>query len=157
MKIRRYKSGEEMILYQIFNTSIHHNAKDYYSEEQLSAWAGGYISEEQWMKRIQGINPFVVEDKGEIIGYADLQADGYIDHFFVKGGHSGQGVGRYLMNYIIELAIHKKIKVLTANVSLSAQGFFSKFGFEIDVHETVTIGGLELDRAKMSLDVWRAI
>lgn len=123
MKVRRYQPGEEMILYEIFSTSIHHNAKGYYNQDQLRAWAGEDISEDQWVKRIHGISPFVVEENDEIIGYGDLQSDGYIDHFFIKGGHSGQGVGRYLMNYIIELAIHKNIKILSADVSLAAKDF----------------------------------
>lgn len=61
------------------------------------------------------------------------------------------------MNYIIELAIHKNIKILSADVSLAAKDFFSKFGFEIDAYQSVVIRGVALDNVKMSLDVWRAI
>jgi hypothetical protein len=37
---------------------------------------------------MQGIRPFVAEDEGHIVGYADIQPSGYIDHFFVAGGHA---------------------------------------------------------------------
>ena len=30
-----------------------------------------------------GTRPFVVELHGEIVGYGDIQANGYIAHFFV--------------------------------------------------------------------------
>ena len=60
------------------------------------------------------------------------------------------------MNYIIELAMHKGIKELTADVSLAAQGFFGKFGFEIVERKTVVIRGVELENARMKLEVWKA-
>jgi len=35
--------------------------------------------------------------RGDVMaGYADLQADGLIDHFFVDAGHARRGVGRAL-------------------------------------------------------------
>ena len=41
--------------------------------------------------------PFVAEIEGQIVGYADLQEDGYIDHFFVSGSMARRGVGSALM------------------------------------------------------------
>jgi hypothetical protein len=35
--------------------------------------------------------PFVAERLGEIVGFADVQADGYIDQFFVVPEVAGQG------------------------------------------------------------------
>lgn len=157
MKVRKYNKGEEKQLFEIFSTSVQQNAKGYYNEQQLNAWAPEEIDEEQWMKRMSGIKPYVVVENDLILGYADLQKDGYIDHFFIRGGYSGKGIGKFLMNYIIEIAMHKGIKELTADVSLAAQGFFSRFGFEVVERKSVVIRGVELENARMKLDVWRAV
>jgi putative acetyltransferase len=79
MMIRRYLKGEESELWDIFFSSIRENAKDYYSEEQLSAWAPEEYDSEKWCIRIKNINPYVIVENNLILGYADLQEDGYID------------------------------------------------------------------------------
>ena len=38
---------------------------------------------------MQALRPLVAEEDGRVVGYADLQASGYIDHFFVSGKHHG--------------------------------------------------------------------
>ncbi|KAA8701490.1 GNAT family N-acetyltransferase [Pseudomonas cannabina] len=42
------------------------------------------------------MNPFVAVLDDHIVGYADVQASGYIDHFFVSGFHARQGIGQRL-------------------------------------------------------------
>lgn len=49
------------------------------------------IDLERWANHIKELQPFVVELDGEIAGYADVQPNGYIDHFFVSGTYSRQG------------------------------------------------------------------
>ncbi len=149
MKIRKYKSGEEKILRDIFYSSIHENAKGYYSDIQLNAWAPSEVGEQKWANRIKGINPFVIVGNEEILGYADLQDSGYIDHFFVKGGQSNKGIGTELMKWILAEAEKRGIKKLTSDVSLAAQAFFTKMGFEIVRKKKVMINDVELENALM--------
>lgn len=149
MKIRKYLPGEENVLYEIFYSAIHENAKGYYEEDQLDAWASGKIDELKWKNRIRGINPFIATENSIIFAYADLQDTGYIDHFFVKGGHSKKGIGTKLMKRIITEAEKKGIPELTSDVSLSAQPFFLKNGFEIVSRKKVMINGMELENALM--------
>ncbi len=108
---------------------------------------------ELWGQRIKGINPYVVVDGDKILGYADLQDNGYIDHFFVRGGQSKKGIGRLLMNHIIEDAKVKSIPELSSDVSLAAQGFFSRFGFEVIQRKEVEVRGVMLENALMKLRV----
>ncbi|MNN21996.1 putative acyltransferase [compost metagenome] len=75
--------------------------------------------------------PFVVEVAGEIAGYADVQPNGYIDHFFVSGTYPRQGVGTLLMNCIHEEARQLGISELTSNVSKAAEEFFLRHGFHV--------------------------
>ncbi|SKC69188.1 GNAT family N-acetyltransferase [Maledivibacter halophilus] len=150
MEIRKYCHGEESQLMDIFVSSIRKNAKSFYSEIQLESWAPDNMNSEKWKEKIQRINPYVIVDKDMILGYADLQDNGYIDHFFIRGGYSGRGIGKLLMSHIIEEAKRKKILELTSDVSLAAQAFFEKFGFNIVKRKSVQIRGIELENALMS-------
>jgi len=66
-----------------------------------------------------------------IVGYADVQANGYIDHFYVSGHHPRQGIGNALMARIHEEAARLGLTELTSDVSRSAQPFYAHHGFEI--------------------------
>lgn len=149
MIIREFTKGDEDVLLKIFKSSIRENAKSYYSEDQLKAWAPDEIDLDKWALRIQGIKPYVLVEGQEVIGYGDLQESGYIDHFFIKGGQAGKGAGRKLLSYIIDQALSKGINELTADVSLAAQPFFKKFGFEIIERKVVNIRGVDIDNAFM--------
>lgn len=111
------------------------------------------MDQELWAKRIQGIQPFVAEWDGSIVGYADVQANGYIDHFFVSGGFSRQGVGRALMARIHAVAAQRQLVELTSEVSLTAQPFFAHFGFQVAAHQSVVRRGVVLSNARMRKDL----
>ncbi|MBP6110529.1 MAG: GNAT family N-acetyltransferase, partial [Rhodocyclaceae bacterium] len=87
MKIRRFGIGDELALHRVFFSAIHDIAVHDYTPEQIDAWAPANIDAEKWADRMRGINPFVAEMDGEIVGYADVQSSGLIDHFFVSGAH----------------------------------------------------------------------
>lgn len=129
MNIRHYTKGEEHKLFEIFYSSIHINAKNYYTKEQLEAWAPNNYNLNEWKIKIEKINPIVILDNNKIIGYADLQENGFIDHFFIRGGYNNKGYGASLLKYIITTAKEKTIRTSESNVSLSAQKLFLKFEF----------------------------
>ena len=151
METRIEEFREEYVseLRQVFFSSVHENARDYYNEDQLNAWAPEHYDRVAWQERILRIRPFVCFSDSILVGYSDIQADGYIDHFFVRGGYSGKGIGKALMGKLIETAERKKIKRLYSEVSLSAQRFFQRNGFRIVRKQTVEKQGLFLENAIM--------
>jgi putative acetyltransferase len=46
----------------------------------------------------------VVELNGTIVGYADFQLNGYMNHFYVSSYYTRRGIGSFLMKYIMEEA-----------------------------------------------------
>ncbi|GAB3074028.1 GNAT family N-acetyltransferase [Bordetella muralis] len=149
MKIRRFRQGDEAALFRVYFTAIHDVAAGDYSSEQVEAWAPPDLDMDLWANRIQGIQPFVVEIDGEIVGYADVQQDGYIDHFFVSGAHQRQGIGARLMARIHEEAESLGLTELTANVSKTAEPFFSLYGFRVIARRFPVIRGVTLQNALM--------
>ncbi len=150
MIIREFRIGDELALHQVFFSAIHEIASQDYTPEQIKAWAPAEIDRDQWIKKMREIKPFVVEIAGKIVAYADVQSSGYIDHFFVAGAVARQGVGSQLMNHIHQSATTQGVTMLTSHVSLTAQPFFTKFGFLIVEQRWPVIRGVTLSNALMS-------
>jgi putative acetyltransferase len=149
IQIRCFKEGDERALRLVFYSAIHQVAGADYTAEQLAAWAPTHYDAQAWRARMRGINPFIAEVDGRIVGYADLQPDGYIDHFFVAGSAGGAGVGGALMRHIYAVAKEKGLAELRAHVSLTAQPFFKYFGFELLEYRMPVVRGIALANALM--------
>ena len=90
MLVRRFCLGDEPALWRVFHSAVHLVAVRDYTSDQIRAWAPEDTDPALWRQRMEAINPFVVERDGQIVGYADLQSTGYIDHFFVSGTTQGR-------------------------------------------------------------------
>jgi putative acetyltransferase len=152
MLIRPFAVGDEAALYAVFHSAIHDVASRDYTPAQVDAWAPPPATgnDERWARRVQGIRPFVVEIDGRIVAYADVQSNGYIDHFFVSGAAARRGIGTALMNRIHEAAAAQQIAELTSHVSITAQPFFARFGFVLVEPRSVVIDGVSLSNALMA-------
>lgn len=129
--IRDYKeqdAKESWLLF--FNTVRKINSNDY-TEAQVSAWATESMDMFIWNKRMSDIEPFIAEIDGKIVGYADLQNDGLIELFFVHADYQKQGIAKALMAHILKDAKQRKIKLLFAQVSITAKPFFESIGFNV--------------------------
>jgi putative acetyltransferase len=147
--IRPFREGDEESLRDVFYTSVHGLACRNYSAEQLAVWAPQEFDRAKWAARIQHNRPFVAEAGGQIVGFGDVQPDGYIDQLFVAPQAAGQGVGSALLAAIEDSARQRDIERLFSNVSLTAQPLFRRFGFEIEAEQTVNVAGVELQNARM--------
>ena len=149
MVIRAFIPGEEAVLRQVFMSSVHGLARGFYSKAQLAAWAPSAYDERQWAEKIAALRPFVAVLDDQLAGYADLQASGCIDHFFVSGPCADRGVGSALMTHLHEAAAARAIPLLHAHVSLAAESFFSRKGFEVSRRQAIRVNGETLANALM--------
>jgi putative acetyltransferase len=149
MRVREFRVGDEPALFSVFHSAVHQLASRYYTPAQVEAWAPADLDPHYWTARVQAIRPFVVEEGELIIAYADVQANGHIEHFFVRGTHARRGAGRMLMKKIHEVATRSGVAELSSDVSLSAQAFFERFGFHVVERRLPVIRGVALDNALM--------
>lgn len=149
VEIRRFKPGDETALFHVYFTAIHELASHDYSHEQIAAWAPANFDMVLWANRIQAIQPFVALLGNDIVGYADMQPDGYIDHFFVSGSRPRQGIGTRLMSRIHEEAASLGLSELRSRVSKTAQPFFALHGFRIVERGFPIVRGVALENALM--------
>ncbi|MDO9597591.1 MAG: GNAT family N-acetyltransferase [Azoarcus sp.] len=153
LTVREFREGEERALWQVMRSAIHEIARLHYTPEQLAAWAPDDYQADAWIALMRSNRPFVAELDGQIAGYADVQADGYIDQFFVAGHAARKGVGSALMRRIEAHARQRGLKILRSNVSLAAQAFYRQFGFEIEAEQDVVVRGVALRNASMVKDL----
>jgi len=153
LTIRRVLPGEALKLWQLFFNTIHQiNIRDY-SPAQVDAWAPQRLDESYWNQRIRVIHPFVLLLNEEIVGYADIQSDGYIDHFFCHHEHQGKGLGTLLFNHLLTTAKKKQISQLYTHASETAKPFFIKRGFTLIEPQTVQVRGQTLTNYILQKDL----
>ena len=149
--LREFRLGDEPALRVVFESAIHEVARRDYSQLQVDTWAPREYDADAWAHRMRGSAPFVASLDGRISGYADVQANGYIDHFYVAAWAGGQGVGGRLMQRILARAHELALAELTSRVSLTAQPFFAHFGFTVVEHRVFLVRGVEMRNASMRL------
>ncbi|MEH6453591.1 MAG: GNAT family N-acetyltransferase [Psychromonas sp.] len=149
INIRKYTEQDAQATWLLFfNTIRNVNIQDY-TQQQVEAWAPDSMDMFIWNKRMADIEPFIAEIDGEIVGYADLQNDGYIDHFFCHDKKQKQGIGRALFAHIFEAGKKLKIKQYYSQVSITAKPFFEHFGFQVMSQKSNEIRGQELTNYHM--------
>lgn len=149
VRIRAFREGDAAALRRVFHSSVHALARGEYDAVQRAAWAPDEHDAGEWAARMARLQPFVAEDGDSIVAYADLQADGYIDHFFVAGEAGGRGIGTRLLTHLLEVARQRGIGMQYAHVSLTAQSLFAHFGFVVEEERTVVTRGVSMRNALM--------
>lgn len=149
MQILPYRAEFEHELWLLFfNTIRTVNARDY-SPEQLEVWAPETKDEDRWIERMEGIQPFVCVVDGQIVGYAGIVDDGYVDHFYVHHQWQRKGAGSALMAQLEQVAIEKSYPQMTSDVSLTARPFFESKGFQVVTPQEVVRDSVVLQNFKM--------
>ena len=92
MKIREYKSSDCNENADLFYNTVHCiNAKDY-TEDQLNVWATGNIHIDEWNESFLDNYTVVAEENGIIIGFDDINNEGYLDRLYVHKDYQNIGV-----------------------------------------------------------------
>jgi putative acetyltransferase len=147
--IRPYQPGEEPLLRELFYTTVHNVNQRDYTIEQRNAWAPQRYDPNAWAARMMESEPFVAVDNDTIVGFADVQSDGYIDFFFCHSAYQGKGVGKALMKHLLKTGRRYGIKRFYANVSVTAMPFFAHFGFRVVTEQQQQVRGVTLNNFLM--------
>ena len=128
MGLRRYMSSDLAQIATLFYDTVHTvNATDY-TEEQLDAWATGNIDYDEWDKSFQKHLTYVAVEKGQIIGFGDIDDAGYLDRLYVHKDYQGVGVATAICK---RLESESSVPLMIVHASITAKTFFEKRGYEI--------------------------
>ena len=149
MIVRRFEEDDLPGMVALFRDTIRRVNSQDYSLVQIDAWApdeDDAISHASRLQRFKNSVTFVVEIDGVLAGYANIEADGHVDHFFVSADHQGKGVGRSLMKALEDEVPNQ---ILYAEVSITARRFFEKMGFVVVEERHPVVRGVELTNYAM--------
>ena len=137
MNTRMYRSEDCKEIIELFYNTVHSvNAKDY-NEAQLDAWASKDIDISEWDKSLSEHYSVVIEEDSIIIGFGDLDINGYFDRLFVHKDYQGIGVATTIANEIEKHAKENRFEIITTHSSITAKPFFEKQGYKVVKEQVV--------------------
>lgn len=130
MRIRRVQKEDAEVLSKIAIEAKSHWG---YPQEWIEKWRDGLTIKEEY---IEANELFCLEEKEEILGWFALEfvpdsEHGILEHLWVQPSKIGKGIGKILMDKIIELSIEYGFKELKVTSDPNATGFYEKYGFEL--------------------------
>lgn len=131
IEIRRYQPGEEKEIWSVYYGSTRVVVARDYTKAQILRWAPDDKDMEEWSERLKKMNPFVAILNSQIVGFAEIENDGHIDHFYCHKDFQGQGVGSSLLERLEAEARELGVTTMYAEVSVTAYSFFRARGFEV--------------------------
>lgn len=148
--VRKYEPEDAKALAEIYYNTIHTVNTQHYTQEQVDVWAPtSSLDAARWREKFAKTNPFVALIEGEAVGFAEFEPDGHIDCFYCHHQFVGKGVGKALMDRIVEEASLHHIPRIFAEVSITAKPFFERMGFTTLFEQTVELKGIKLTNFKM--------
>ncbi|MGW8484676.1 GNAT family N-acetyltransferase [Microbacterium sp. NPDC055903] len=148
--IRPYRREDAEATLAVFFDAIMVTAAEHYTAAQREAWARpGRRDLVSWDAAMQGRAAIVAVVEDEVAGFSDVSGTGYIDMMFVSPAHARRGVALALLTAIEETAHRSGVSRLTSDVSLTARGFFERFGFAVEKEQHPVIDGVQMTNFRM--------
>ncbi|WP_102795257.1 GNAT family N-acetyltransferase [Bowmanella denitrificans] len=129
LKIRGFTAEDAKALTDIFYDAVHGPALQYYSQEQVNAWAPLPRDYPAWQARLTAKPPFVALFKQTPVGFITLEADGHIDWTYTHKDYQRRGIAGALYTHLEKQARAQGIAQLYVEASYLARPFFAKQGF----------------------------
>ena len=149
MNIRSYRAADCPLLAQLFYDTVHTvNARDY-SPAQLAAWATGSVDLAAWNRSFLQHHTLVAIDADQIVGFGDMDQDGFLDRLYVHHAFQRRGVARAILQQLEEPAKARGVTRFTTHASITARPFFERFGYVVLQRNEVVRAGISLTNYTM--------
>ena len=149
MNIRSYRAADCPLLAQLFYDTVHTvNARDY-SPAQLAAWATGSVDLAAWNRSFLQHHTLVAIDADQIVGFGDMDQDGFLDRLYVHHAFQRRGVARAILQQLEEQAKARGVTRFTTHASITARPFFERFGYVVLQRNEVVRVGISLTNYTM--------
>ncbi len=150
VKIRPYRNEDADRTLDVFLAAVTITAAADYSEEQIAAWSGPrHRNTTDWDRSMTTRHSYVAVLEDEIVGFSDVNANGYIDMLFVSPRHSRRGIARSLLTFMEIRALDLGAHEMWANVSRTARPLFERHGFEVQVEQRPVLAGVPMTNFRM--------
>ncbi|MCB9276592.1 MAG: GNAT family N-acetyltransferase [Lewinellaceae bacterium] len=120
-----------------------------YDEHQRLAWASGWAGQARWEQRLREQYFLVTKQKGQLVGFASIRPDGYLDVLYVHRDFQRQGIARKLYEELEAEARRSGVAWLETDASITARPFFEKMGFAVLAEQQKAISAVVLTNYRM--------
>lgn len=134
MILRKYKSDDCLKLLKLFYDTVRTVNKKDYNDEQLSVWApDNYIEEKYntWQKSLSENFTVIAEKNGDIVGFGDIEKNGYLNRLFVHKNYQSRGIASSIVKELENYAEKICIRTIITEASTTAKPFFEKIGYSL--------------------------
>ncbi|MPX90425.1 GNAT family N-acetyltransferase [Salinivibrio sp. VYel1] len=147
--IRKANQSDAQAIFDLRNRAILAKCSAHYTEEQLSLWTQGSVSERFIADVVDTF--YVSEMDGQVIGSGKLNTQtGLVDAIFVEPDYSGRGAAKKMLQFLEHLAKEQGLRLLTLESTLNAAPFYRACGFVGDEASTYhSPKGIRLDCVPM--------
>lgn len=129
VKICRYSHNDISEICNMFCDTVRNINKRDYMPEQIDAWAGG-IDKDKWNKSLSEHYSLEVKVLGKIAAFGDIDGE-YLDRLYVHKDFQGLGYGKMILDSLEEHAIQSGYRKIRTCASITAKGFFEKYGYRV--------------------------
>ncbi len=147
--VRDYEPGDAGPICRLFYETVRTVNLGDYSPEQVRAWAPDLPDPAAWHGRMSGRHTLVAEESGEVVGFAELEADGHLDMLYCRADAVGRGVGSLLYAAVERRARGLGLGRISTEASITARPFFVRHGFAVLRRNTVWRQGTALTNFSM--------
>ena len=148
--IRPHLASDAAASLEVFYASIRITAAADYSPKQIEAWASPEIDVSGWTTKRMARTTMVAVIDDTVVGFIDVDAQGYIDMLFVHPNQARRGVGAALLAWAVARAAQLGATSLDTHASLTARPFFESHGFIVVGERQPIIRGVALQNFVMS-------
>lgn len=128
LTLRAYASDDLEEVLKLFYDTVHSvNLKDY-TPAQADAWAGPEPDREAWNASLIRNRALVALLDGKIVGFADMDATGYLDRLYVHRDFQRRGIATALCD---ALEARAGQSTFTTHASITARPFFESRGYRL--------------------------
>ena len=142
--LRPYQTGDNPALAALFYQTVHTvNCRDY-SPAQLAVWAPEQLDPEAFGRPFAESYSLVALRGPKVVGFGNIEQDGYLDRLYVHADCQGQKVGTRLLAQLESWANRQGAQRVWAQVSVSAVPFFTRRGYAVRQEHLVERQGQQL-------------
>lgn len=127
LEIRSYCEDDLNTILELFKDTIYCVNKKDYNNKQLRAWVDG-MHIENFKRKMACHETRVACIKDQIVGFADMDESGYLDHLYVHKDYQRMGIASALCD---ALEKQSNVPVFETHASITACCFFEKRGYKV--------------------------
>lgn len=113
----------------LFEQSIRNTCQQDYTPAQIEAWCATVHRDTRWIELIEQQYVLIAEEGMEILGFASLKDDHYVDFLYVSQRHAGKGIAKTLLAQLAQKSLSADQPVLISDLSITAKKALQKAGW----------------------------